>query len=115
MIASCFSARALALTMMARTVCPFREGISLPRAMMRILPSLISLMPNGGADQPISICPVITWVKVAGGPPVAVGFALTPSSWPNATTILFELDPLVEYAMVLLAVVSFRLLIGESA
>jgi len=31
-----------------------------------------------------------------GGPPVAVAFALAPSSWPNATTMLCELDPLVE-------------------
>src|SRR5690349_12908220 len=115
MIASCFSFRALALTMIARTVWSRSDGISLPRAMMRILPSLISLMPNGGADQPMSIWPVITCVKVAGGPPVAVGFALVPSSCTNATTMLFELDPLVEYAIVLDAVASFKLLIGESA
>jgi hypothetical protein len=63
---------------------------------MRILPSLISFTPNGGAAQPMSICPVITCVSVPGGLPVAVGFALTPSSWPNATTMLFELEPLVE-------------------
>jgi hypothetical protein len=96
MIASCFSLSAFALTMMARTVCPCNEGTSLPRPTMRILPSLISLTPNGGAAQPMSICPLITCVSVAGGPPVAVGFALTPSSWVNATTMLFELDPFVE-------------------
>ena len=79
MIAS-FSFSASAFTMMARTVCPRSEGTSLPRAMMRILPSLISFMPNGGAAQPISIWPVITGVSVPGGPPVAVGFALAPSS-----------------------------------
>ena len=33
---------------------------------MRILPSLISFRPNGGAAQPISIWPVITCVRVAG-------------------------------------------------
>ena len=82
--------------MIARTVCPCSEGMSLPRAMMRILPSLISFTPNGGAAQPMSICPLITEVSVAGGPPVAVGFALTPSSWPNATTMLFDVEPLVE-------------------
>jgi hypothetical protein len=72
-------------------------------------------MPKGGADQPISICPVITCVNVAGGPPVAVAFAFTPSSWPNATTMLFELDPLVEYAIEFCAVASVICLIGESA
>ena len=66
MIASRFSFSAFALTMMTRTVWPFSDGISLPRAMMRILPSLISLRPNGGADQPMSIWPVITCVNVAG-------------------------------------------------
>ena len=50
----------------------------------------------------MSIWPDITAVSVPGGPPVAVGFALAPSSWPKATTMLFELEPLVEYAMVLL-------------
>ena len=64
--------------------------------MMRILPSLISLTPNGGAPQPMSIWPDITDVNVPGKPPVAVGFALRPSSSTKAITMLLELDPLVE-------------------
>ena len=96
MIASCLFFSALALTMMVRTVWPRSDGISLPRAMMRILPSLISLMPNGGAAQPMSICPDITAVSVPGSPPVAVGLALRPSSSTKAITMLLELDPLVE-------------------
>src|SRR3954466_14064070 len=115
MIASRFSFNAFALTIITRTVWPFSDGMSLPRATMRIFPSLISLRPNGGADHPISIWPVITCVKVPDGHPVAVGFAFAPSSCANATTMLFELDPLVEYAMVLLAVASFSVLIGECA
>ena len=50
-----------------------------------------------------------------GGPPVAVGFAFDPSSWVKETTMLCELEPLVEYAIVFCSAVSFRLLIGESA
>src|SRR5262249_40208381 len=115
MIASCLVLSASALTMMERTVWLRSDGTSLPRATMRILPSWISFKPNGGAAHPMSTCPVITDVNVPGGPPVAVGFALAPSSSTKATTMLLELEPLVEYAMVLLGVVSFRLLIGESA
>ncbi len=35
-------------------------------------------------------------VKVAGGPPVATGLALQPSSSMKARTMLFEVEPLVE-------------------
>ena len=76
MIASCLVLSALALTIIVRTVCPRSDGTSLPRAMMRILPSLISCRPNGGAAQPISTWPDITAVSVAAGPPVAVGSRL---------------------------------------
>src|SRR6185437_9562668 len=96
MIASCFVFNELAFTISVRTVCPRSEGTSLPCATMRILPSLSSFKPNGGAAQPMSIWPDITAVSVAAGPPVAVGLALAPSSLTNATTMLFELDPLVE-------------------
>ena len=82
--------------MMVRTVCPRNDGASLPRRRMRIFPSLISFMPNGGAAQPMSIWPDMTWVSVPAGPPVGVGLALTPSSSMNASTRLLELDPLVE-------------------
>src|SRR5262249_52472037 len=93
---------------------PRSDGTSLPRAMMRILPSAISRRPNGGAAQPTSIWPDITAVSVAGGPPGAGGFALAPRSLTKATTMVFALEPLVEYASVFCAVRSFRLLIGES-
>src|SRR5690349_18394750 len=52
---------------------------------------------------------------VPGGPPVGVGFALAPSSSLKARTMLFELDPLVEYAIVFCSVVSFKDFSGESA
>ena len=54
-------------------------------------------------------------VRVAGGPPVGVGRAFTPSTFTNPSTMLLEVEPLVEKAMVLLSVRSLRLLIGESA
>src|SRR5665213_3322291 len=66
MMASCLVLSASALTMMVRTVWPFIDGTSDPRAMMRILPSFSSLRPKGGADQPMSIWPDITAVKVGG-------------------------------------------------
>ena len=104
-----------ALTMSTRMVWPLSEAASLPRAMMRILPSRSSCRPNGGADQPMSTWPVITWVKVPGGPPVAVGLALTPRSLTKASTVLWEVEPLVEKAIVFLSVASLSDLIGESA
>jgi len=82
--------------MIVRTVWPLSEGTSLPRAIMRILPSFISCRPNGGADQPTSTWPDITAVSVAAGPPVLVGVPLAPSSLTKATTMLFDEDPLVE-------------------
>ncbi len=54
------------------------------------------MRPKGGAAQPMSTWPDITAVSVPAGLPVAVGFALQPSSLTKATTILFELEPLVE-------------------
>ena len=66
MMASCLVFSALALTISVRTVCPRSEGTSLPCATMRILPSLISCRPNGGAAQPMSIWPDITAVSVRG-------------------------------------------------
>jgi hypothetical protein len=38
----------------------------------------------------------MTEVSVPGGPPVAVGLALAPSSCVKDATILCELEPLVE-------------------
>src|SRR6266480_411936 len=65
MIASCLLFSASALTIMTRTVCPRSEGASLPRIRMRILPSLSSFMPNGGAAQPMSIGSDVP-IKVSG-------------------------------------------------
>src|SRR5205823_3216178 len=56
----------------------------------------------------------MTWVSVPAGPPVGVGLALTPSSSMNASTRLLELDPLVEYAIVLLALMSLMLCSGDA-
>ena len=52
--------------------------------------------PNGGADQPTSICPDITWVSVGAGPPVAVGFALRSYCFMNAVTMPCVDEPFVE-------------------
>src|SRR5512144_2989238 len=82
--------------------------------MMRIFPSSSCCRPNGGADQPTSIWPDITCVRVGAGPPVAVGFALRSYCLTNAVTIPCVDEPLVEYAIVLPSV-SFSDLIGELA
>ena len=63
----------------------------------------------------MSTWPDMTAVRVAAGVPVATGLALTPRLSANATTILLELEPLVEYAMVFFSVVSVSALSGESA
>jgi hypothetical protein len=55
---------------------------------MRILPSSSRSKPSGGEVQPISTCPDMVSVKVAAGPPVAVGFACKPSSRIRPSTTL---------------------------
>src|SRR5258708_34336657 len=101
--------------MIVRTVCPRSDGASLPRMRMRILPSLSSFIPNGGAAQPISIWPDMTWVSVPAGPPVAGGLALTPSSARKASTGVLELGALgVKAIGVLAGVVCWRLLAGTT-
>ena len=82
--------------MTSRIVCPRTSGASFARATMRIAPSSICLKPNGGEDQPTSICPDMTWVRVADGLPVAVGFAFRPNSLMKASTIECVDEPLVE-------------------
>jgi hypothetical protein len=52
--------------------------MSLPRPTMRILPCSSSDTPNGGTLWPTLIWPLITWVSVAAGLPVATGFILMP-------------------------------------
>ena len=64
--------------------------------MMRILFSVAASRPNGGADQPTSIWPDMTWVKVGAGPPVATGFAAAPVLAMNASTSVWVEAPLVE-------------------
>src|SRR3569832_2372621 len=95
-MASCLVFQEFALTISARTVWPFYDGTSLPCAMMRILPSLISCKPNGGAALLSSFWFVFSAVWVLGGLSVAVGLSLAPSSRVNATTMLFDDEPLVE-------------------
>jgi hypothetical protein len=104
----------LALMTSTRMVWLRSDGTSLPPATTRILPSSISLSPNGGAAHPMSIWPDITAVSVAGMPPVDVGTALMPSSLPKPRTMLWVVEPLVEYEMVFFSDVSLRLLIGDS-
>ena len=80
----------------SRTVCPLNTTASLPLAMMRILPSSSCCRPNGGADQPTSICPDMTCVSVGAGPPVAVGLAFRSYCFMNAVTMPCVDEPLVE-------------------
>src|SRR5262249_18693509 len=112
-IASFFFASASALATTVRTVCPRTMAASVALATTWILPSSISLRPNGGAAQPMSTWSVITAVRVDDGLPVGVGFALTPNSLTKARTTLCVDDPFVENPMVVLSVVSFRVLIGD--
>ena len=100
------------LVISRRTVWPLNAAASLPLAMMRICFASSWSSPNGGADQPTSICPDITCVSVGAGPPVAVGFALRSYCLTNALTMPCVDEPLVEYAMVLPSA-SFSVLIGE--
>ena len=85
-----------ALAIKSRTVWPRLEATSLPRAMMRILPSSISLSPNGGAAQPTSIWPDMTEVSVAGGLPVFSGLALMPWVLIRPSTRTLVEEPVVE-------------------
>src|SRR5665647_544172 len=90
-----------ALTTLTRMVCPRTMAASVALATMWILPSSISLRPNGGEAQPISTWSVITVVSVVAGLPVAVGLAaVSLNSLMKARTILWVDEPLVEKAMV---------------
>src|SRR5664279_4323057 len=84
-----------------RMVCPRTSAASVALATIWILPSSISLRPNGGEAQPISTWSVITVVSVVGGLPVAVGLAaVSLNSLMKARTMLWVDEPLVEKAMV---------------
>src|SRR5262249_29087866 len=56
---------------------------------------------SGGEAEPTSPGGVRTAVSVEDGFPVAVGFAVSPNSLMNASTMLWVEDPLVEKASVL--------------
>src|SRR5580692_4310597 len=104
-----------ALVIKSRLVWLRISGMSLPRAMILILPSSSAWMPNGGVAQPTSIWPDITCVKVGGGPPVATGLAAArPYSLMMASTIAWVDEPTVEYAMVA-PLASLMVLIGDAA
>ena len=51
---------------------------------------------RGGAVQPMSTWPLMTWVKVGGGLPVAVGFTVTPAILASAMTMTCVDEPVVE-------------------
>ena len=57
---------------------------------MRILPSLISFRPNGGAAQPISTWPDITAVSVIAAPE---GVAAVQAACPSVRIVTAALDP----------------------
>src|SRR5579871_2359028 len=99
--------------MMTRIVWPRTRAESVARATTRVLPSSISLRPNGGDAQPTSTWSVITAVSVDDGLPVAIGFTLSLNSSMKARTTLFVEEPLVENAMVFLSVRSVSFLIGD--
>src|SRR5271170_724464 len=105
------SASALATT--TRMVWPRTMAASVARATTRVLPSSISLRPNGGEAQPTSTWSVMTAVNVEEGLPVVIGFAFNLYSSTKARTIESVDDPLVEKAMVFLSVRSVSFLIGD--
>ena len=100
--------------MLTRMVWLASCGTSPVRAITTICPSRTFCRPNGAAAQPTSIWPVITCVRVAGAPPVAMVFALTPACRSSASRIRFDEEPGEENETVLPAA-SFRLLMPLSA
>src|SRR5215471_15384181 len=79
---------------------------------MRIFPCARLSMANGGADQPISICPDITCTNVAAGVPVATALMSTPAWRINAMVARLDDEPTAEKAMVL-PTASFNERIGD--
>src|SRR5580700_6770892 len=103
-MASLRLARASVLATRTRMVWPRTSVASVARAITRVLPSSISLRPNGGEAQPTSTWSVMTAVRVDDGLPVAIGLALSLNSSMKARTTLLVEEPLVENAMVFLSV-----------
>src|ERR1700730_13647163 len=112
-IASLRLASASALATMTRMVWPRTRADSVARATTRVLPSSISLTPNGGEAQPAATRSVMTAGGVDDGLPVAIGFTFSLSSWMKARTMLLVDEPLVENAMVFLSVRSVSFFTGE--
>src|SRR3954453_11310891 len=83
-------------------------------ATVRIRCSCNAPRAKGAADHPMSICPVMAWVNVLVGVPVATGLMSTPDCLISLRTARFDDEPRAENAMVLPAA-SFNDLIGESA
>ena len=81
--------------------------------MILILPCSRASTPNGGIDQPTSTCPLIVWVKVGVGLPVATGLTVTPFSLARPSTMRLLDEPVVEKATVLPAA-SLKDFIGEA-
>src|SRR5216683_6132115 len=103
-IASLRLVSASALATRTRMVWPRTNVASVARATTRVLPSSISLRPNGGEAQPTSTWSVMTAVRVDDGLPVAIGFTFSLNSSMKARTTLLVDDPLVENAIVFLSV-----------
>src|SRR5215472_6840662 len=112
-IASLRLARASVLATMTLMVWPRTRAESVARATTRVLPSSISLRPNGGDAQPTSTWSVMTAVSVDDGFPVAIGFTLSLNSSMKARTMLLVDEPLVENAMVFLSVRSASFFTAE--
>src|SRR3979409_1452041 len=64
--------------MVTRTVWVRMLARSLASAIRRIFPASMASSPKGGVEKPISTCPDMTCVKVAGTLPVATSFAAKP-------------------------------------
>ncbi len=52
--------------------------------------------PKGGVEKPMSTCPDMTCVKVAGTLPVDTSFAAKPYCFMKRSAVMWVPDPLVE-------------------
>src|SRR5258708_3163499 len=79
-------ARVCAVVTSTRTVWSLKIEAALPLVMKRISPRSSWSSPSGGAAQPTSTWPDMTWVSVATGLPVATSLALRPYCLTMAVT-----------------------------